>query len=205
MAGAPSPVDLREQIKDSGKDAAKSAVKTALITGISMANPIAGTVVNAISSLYSFITELFERIKEQFKLRAFFESSRIQGAKVLYKDPSGFQEWFADQIKHLPIVSAICMANPLLGGYCGFLTLVATDGTELGYRQLERNYGQFNDIKDVARDFVKDYKVKIYGLDELTTHYLELTKSGGVAGDIKEGFMERIMDLGFDIPAGAAS
>jgi hypothetical protein len=93
----------------------------------------------------------------------------------------------------------------LLGGYRGFLILVATDGTELSYRQLERNYEQFNDIKDVARDFVKDYKVKIYGLDELTTHYLELTKSGGVAGDIKEGFMERIMDLGFDMAAGAAS
>ena len=196
---------VREQIKDKGKKAVKDAVKTALIAGIGIANPIAGTVVNAIASLYSFLSELYQRIKEQLHLRRFFEAARIQTAKALYKEPQEFQDWFAEEIKDLPIISSICMANPLLGGYCGFLTLVATDGTELSYRQLERNYAQFNDVKQAARDFVKDYKVKIYGVDTLTQHYLDLTRSSGVAADIKEGFLGRLKSLGFGMAKAAAS
>lgn len=196
---------VREQIKDKGKKAVKDAVKTALIAGIGIANPIAGTVVHAIASLFSFLSELYQRIEEQLHLRRFFEEARVQTAKALYKEPREFQDWFAEEIKDLPIISSVCMANPLLGGYCGFLTLVATDGTELSYRQLERNYAQFNDVKQAARDFVKDYKVKIYGVDKLTQHYLDLTRTGGVVDDIKEGFMGRLKSLGFGMAKEAVS
>lgn len=181
MSGHPRTVvsSVRQQIKDHGYDGVKEAVKTALITGVGVANPIAGTVVSAIAAVYKFVTELWARIKERVKLAGLIVEAGTHLGAQLHEDAAGFNKWFLKAIGDMPLLTCYCMCMPITGSYYGFLTLVSTNGTQMSYEQLERNYGEFNDVKTWARKFIKGGQVKLKSDDKLVAHSIAVANGKG--------------------------
>jgi hypothetical protein len=193
MSGHPRTVinAVREQIKDYGYDAVKDAVKTALITGINVANPIAGSVVAAIAAVYKFVTELYARIKDRVKLTGLIVDAKIQLRAGLHRKASNFNTWFLKAIADLPALSSYCLCMPMTGSYYGFLTLVSTDGSPMNYDRLERNYGEFNDVKVWARKFIQADKIKLQSDDKLVKHSLAVAR-GETGSELKGGLGTRL-------------
>ena len=193
MSGHPRIVvgAVREQIKDSGWDGVKGAVKTALLTGAGAANPVLGAVATAVASAYKFITDLWSRIKDRLRLGALIKEATEKRRARLYEDAAAFNDWFKNTIKDLPVLSCYCMCMPLTGSYYGFLTLVSSDNTPMSYETLERNYGEFNDVKIWARKFVKDCKVTLRSDNALVQHSIDQALGKGES-EFKKGLADRI-------------
>jgi hypothetical protein len=193
LSGHPRVVisSVREQIKGEGYDAIKDVVKTALITGINVANPIAGSVVSAIAAVYKFVTELYARIKARIKLAGLILDARVQLKGKLYDNASAFNTWFLKAISDLPTLSSYCLCMPMTGSYYGFLTLVSTNGSPMNYEQLERNYGEFNDVKVWARKFIQADKIKLQSDDKLVAHSLKVAR-GETEGELKGSLKARM-------------
>lgn len=205
MSGHPRIVvtSVRDQVKDSGWDAVKDAVKTALVTGINVANPIAGTVVSAIAAIYKFVTDLYSRIKDRVKLRGLIADSKTRLAEGLHLDADKFNTWFKAAIGDLPILSCYCMCMPMTGGYYGFLTLVTTDNTQMSYATLERNYGEFNDVKVWARKFVKSDKITLKSDDNIVKHSIKVAR-GEQDSEFKGGLAARVKKTAISMVENAA-
>lgn len=156
---------VRDQIKGDALGALWDATKAALMTGISTANPVAGTVCAAVASVYKFVTDLYSRYKDRLKWNALIDDAKrkLSTSWLVSRAPEEFNTWFLEAIKDLPLLSSYMMCMPITGSYYGFLTLVSTDGTEMSYGELERNYGLFNDVKVWARKFVSADKIKLHG------------------------------------------
>jgi hypothetical protein len=195
---------VRDQIKDSGLDGLSDAVKTALVTGIGALNPIAGTVVAAIAAVYKFIAEIWQRIKARAKLAALIVKAREHYATRLYADAAGFSKWFLEAIKDLPLLSCYCMRMPMTGSYYGFLTMVATDGSQLRYDQLERNYGEFNDVRTWAEKFIKHGTINLTSDDGLVAHSLKVAK-GETRSELKKTLASRVKKITFTMVEQAAA
>lgn len=197
LEGAPSAIitGVRDQIKNSGYDGVKSAIKAGVLAGLSAipgAGDVVGTIASAVASIYGFVTKVFDQFKEIRLLKAVIGDATTQLAAKLYDTPVAFNTWFKKAIAGLPIVSSYCMTAPLTGSYYGFLTLVSADGTELAYKQLERNYAVFNDVKVWARKFVKEHGVKLYSANVVVQH--SISAAGGdrhVWDNTKGGVVDR--------------
>ncbi|HEY9230443.1 MAG TPA: hypothetical protein VIP11_27575 [Gemmatimonadaceae bacterium] len=197
LKGAPSEIisAVREQIKNSGYDGIKSAIKAGVLAGLSYI-PAAGDVIaaiaTAVANIYAFVTKVFDHFKEIRLLNALFGDAKTQLRGKLFDRPAAFNAWFKKAIASLPIVSSYCMTAPLTGSYYGFLTLVSTDGTELAYKQLERNYAMFNDVKIWAKKFVQDHSVKLYSSNVVVQHSISAAHDHKGAWDnMKGGFVTR--------------
>lgn len=192
MSGHPRIVvaAVREQIKDSGWDGVKGVVKTALLTGASAANPVLGAVASAVASVYKFITDLWSRIKDRMRLGTLIKEATVGRQSNLHENAAGFNIWFKEAIKDLPILSCYCMCMPLTGSYYGFLTLVGTDNTQMSYETLERNYGEFNDVKSWARKFVKDCKLTLRSDNKLVQQSIDQALGKGES-ESRKGLAER--------------
>lgn len=193
MSGHPRIVvgAVREQIKDSGWDGVKGVVKTALLTGASAANPVLGAVASAVASVYKFITDLWSRIKDRMRLGALIEDAAAKRQAALHENAPAFNLWFKKVIKDLPVLSCYCMCMPLTGSYYGFLTLVSTDNTQMSYETLERNYGEFNDVKIWARKFIKDCKITLHSDNKLVQHSIDQALGKGES-ELRKGLAERV-------------
>jgi hypothetical protein len=89
---------------------------------------------------------------------------------------------------------------PWTGSYYGFLTLVSTDGTEIMYEQLERNYAMFNDLKKWAKEFVKTHSVKIYSADPIVSHSLKVVRDERQQTEnFKDGVVDRISKVALGV------
>jgi hypothetical protein len=205
MSGHPRIVvtSVRDQIKDSGWDAVKDAVKTALVTGINVANPIAGTVVSAIAAIYKFVTDLYSRIKDRVKLRGLITDSKTKLTEGLHLEADQFNTWFKSAISDLPILSCYCMCMPMTGGYYGFLTLVTADNTQMSCATLERNYGEFNDVKVWARKFVKSDKITLKSDDNIVKHSIKVAR-GEQDSEFKGGLAARVKKTAISMVENAA-
>jgi hypothetical protein len=187
MSGHPQIVvhSVREQIKDYGYDGLKSAAKAGFLAGVAAipgAGTVLGVIANAIASVVSFVTKAFDHFRGIRRLNRLFATARTKLEAGLHRYPEQFHEWFLETIAKLPIVSCYCMTMPLTGSYYGFLTLVGTDGTEMSYKQLERNYAQFGDVKSWASKFVKGFSIQLRSADPIVAHSL------GVARGKQEDF-----------------
>jgi hypothetical protein len=196
---------VREQIKDDGKGALKDAAKSALLTGISTLNPIAGTVCAAVASVYKFVTDLYSRYKDRLKLSALIDDAKkkLGASWLVSRPPEEFNAWFLDAIKDMPLLSSYLMCLPMTGSYYGFLTLVTTDGSEMAYGALERNYGMFNDVKVWARKFVQADKIKLRGDNELVNHSLASAR-GESASEFRGALAARMKKTTFALVEGFA-
>ena len=197
LGGAPSEIisGVRDQIKNSGYDGVKSAIKAGVLAGLSAipgAGDVVGAIANAIASVYGFVTKVFDHFKEIRLLNKVFADAKMQLGAKLYETPDAFNLWFKKAIASLPIISSYCMTAPLTGSYYGFLTLVSTDGTELAYKQLERNYAMFNDVKAWARKFVHDHGVKLYSKNAVVQHSISAARNNkGYWDNFKGGVVAR--------------
>jgi hypothetical protein len=194
---------VRTQIKDSGWEGVKDAVKTALVTGVSMANPIAGSVVSAIASVYKFVTELYARIKDRVKLRGLIDIAKDKMRTGLHQNAAQFNTWFKDAIADLPILSCYCMCMPMTGSYYGFLTLVGTDSTPMAYATLERNYGEFSDVKLWAGRFIKADKISLQSDDNLVKLSLKVAR-GEQESEARSGLSARVAKTAISMVENAA-
>ncbi len=181
MSGHPKIVvhTVREQIKNSGYKGIAGAAKAAMVAGVT-AIPGAGTVLaviaNALASVIAFLYKVFDHFRGMLRLNRLFEDAKVHMEAQLHLRTAAFTLWFRGAIKYLPIIPSYLMTMPLTGSYYGFLTLVGTDGTEMSYKQLERNFGQFNDVKSWASDFVKDYSIKLHSADPIVMHSINVAR-----------------------------
>jgi hypothetical protein len=198
LKGAPSEImgSVREQIKNSGYDGVKAAIKAGVLAGLSAipgVGDVVGAIANAIASVYAFVTKIFDHFRELRLLKVVFADARTQLSAKLYESAAPFNTWFKKTIATLPIVSSYCMTLPLTGSYYGFLTLVAADGTELSYKQLERNYGMFNDVKSWARKFIGDHGVRLHSDNSVVEHSIKAARGEKTTWDnLKGGVVDRV-------------
>ena len=199
---------VREQIKESGYDGIKEAVSKAMLAGIGAipgAGTVLGVIAKAIASVWAFVSKAFDHFRAISRLTQLFKDAAEKLDAELYKDAGAFYGWFRNALTHLPIISSYCMTMPLLGSYYGFLTLVGTDGTEMNYKQLERNYGQFNDVKSWASEFVKDYSVKIQSSDPIVARSLAAARGEKQQWDnAKQGVFSRVGKIAIGVIETAA-
>jgi len=183
---------VRDQIKDYGLNGVKVAVKSALLAGIGVANPIAGAVCNAIASVYKFVTDLYTRYKDRLKLNALILAANGHLLSRLYDDAARFNAWFLEAIKDMPVLSSYCLCMPMTGGYYGFLTVIGTDGSAMSYQQLERNYAQFNDVKQWAHKLVAKDSIRLESSNSLVAHSLACARKD-TQTETSRGIKSRIM------------
>lgn len=197
IAGAPREIidSVRDQIKADGYKGVQDAVKAGVLAGLSAipgAGDVVGAIASAISSIYAFVTKVFDHFREIHHLKKVIKeaSSNLQGK--LHEEAANFNKWFKKTIAFLPIVSSYCMSLPLTGSYYGFLTLVSTDGTELSYKELQRNYGMLNDVKKWAQKFVKDHSVRLSSSNKVVAHSIGAARGETKDWDnIKQGVVNR--------------
>ncbi len=196
---------VRDQIKAAGYDGVKEAVKAALVGGLGIAGAgVAGTIVSALMTLYSVVTGMFGHLKEVYKLNKVFTEAKRKLTAKLYEQAEGFNEWFKGVIKDLPIISSYCMTMPMTGSYYGFLTLVTTDGTELRYKELERNYALFNSIKAEAKGFIDDHGIKLSSSDPIVSLSLKAARESGLADNAKASLIDRLKSTVVSVVESAA-
>lgn len=197
LKGAPSEIitGVRDQIKNSGYDGIKSALKAAVLAGISYipaAGDVLAAIAGAVASVYAFVTKVFDHFKEIRLLKKIIGDAKTHLTAKLYDTPDDFNKWFKQSISNLPILSSYCMTAPLTGSYYGFLTLVSADGTELGYKQLERNYAMFNDVKAWAKKFVEEHSIKLYSENAVVQHSISAARDKkGLWDNMKGGVVAR--------------
>ncbi len=192
LKGSPNEIikTVRDQIKNSGYDGVKSAIKAGVLAGLSAipgAGDIVGAIASAISSVYCFVTKVFDHLKEVRHLKAVIIDAGAKLSNKLYETAGPFNLWFKKTIADLPIVSSYCMTLPLTGSYYGFLTLVSADGSELSYKQLEQNYTMFNDVKVWAKKFVEDHSVKLYSANTMVQHSISKARGEKTAWENMQG------------------
>jgi hypothetical protein len=186
---------VRDQIKAGGWDGIKSAVKASVLAAIGTLNPIAGVVCSAVASVYGFVTDMYGRIKDRFKLNAIFADAKEKLSHNLHKDPQNFNDWFLKAISDLPVLSSYVLSMPMTGGYYGFLTLVGTNGTEISYRHLEANYAEFNDVKKWAKGFVQGDKIKLESEDPIVKLSLKVARDEVVMRETDDRQIEEASSL----------
>jgi hypothetical protein len=210
LSGGPREIvdSVRQQIKEDGYKGVKDTLKAAVLAGLSAipgAGDVVGAIASAIASVYAFVTKVFDHFREMGHLKKVIKEAKANLAGKLYDEAPNFQIWFKKTIAFLPIVSSYCMCLPLTGSYYGFLTLVSADGSQLSYKELERNYGMFSDVKKWAKKFVEEHSVKLFSANKVVQHSISSargekgvwdTMSGGAvdrSGKIAMGMIEKAL------------
>ena len=205
LSGQPRVViqSIREQIKESGYDGLKSAFKAGALAALTMipgAGTVVGAVASALASLWAFVTKVMDHFADYYVLNGIFVEARNKMWQGLHNRPLVFNRWFKNICKEMPLISSYCMAMPLTGSYYGFLTLIGTDGQEMSYRQLERNYAMFNDVKKWAKGFVRGHSIKLSSRVALVQRSIELARGEHQQWDnSKSGVKTRVKKLAIGV------
>lgn len=165
---------VRDQVIGEGKDAMYGAIWTAINIGLNATMPIAGCIMKALVSVYKFIADIVSKNRAIKAIR-----DVIAGAKVKYDNKAiengrEFRNWFTQVVSQSPLIASYLMCNPYTGSFYGFLAMVASDGSELGFETLQRNLGEFDDTKQAAHRFILASSFQLKSDEKDVGHALRL-------------------------------
>merc|ERR1712087_166774 len=181
--GAPSVIieGVRNQITSHGLWSLLDTVANALTLGLNMALPGVGNIVATIKDILGYIAELFYWYKDTKKIEAIVKDAKQKykyvkkGIKGNYaEDAHEFYKWYQGVVEDMPIISSYTLANPLIGNYHGFLSILSQTGQIVTDTQLKQNLKSLDTLKTKAREFMDKHSVRLVSKDKLVAASIEI-------------------------------
>jgi hypothetical protein len=181
--GAPSVIieGVRNQITSHGLWSLLDTVANALTLGLNMALPGVGNIVATIKDILGYIAELFYWYKDTKKIEAIVKDAKQKykyvkkGIKGNYaEDAHEFYKWYQGVVEDMPIISSYTLANPLIGNYHGFLSILSQTGQIVTDTQLKQNLKSLDTLKTKAREFMDKHTVRLVSKDKLVMASIDI-------------------------------
>jgi len=141
-------------------------------TSLLKMTPPLGQVYGAMKKAYNYIAKIYFHFRDVYKMERIvhdaheqYEIAKRDRNGGLFRDANKFQKWFKDVIDDMPIVASYVMGNPLTGSFTGFLSASSKGGPALTDWVLGDNLKRLDDVKEYARQFIKDSETKIEAKD----------------------------------------